>query len=117
MSLIMEALTAESPKRKGDLIHTLMDTSKDGLLHESFDKQNHSDITREWFAWPNALFAELVQSTGNCCGTLEQAPKMPNVQQRQPFSFLRPTSPKNFYTADVKTLRYREIPELGLLKA
>lgn len=108
LSLVMEAFTTESSERKMQLIQTLVDTAKDDLLHESFHKDDHNRITRKWFGWPNAVFAELVQSTGRSCGTVETAPMMPEPQQRQ-----RP----DFYNADVKTLRYRSIPGLDLEKA
>lgn len=115
MSLIMEALTTESTQQRTTLIQTLMDTSNNGILHESFHKDNHSNITREWFAWPNALFAELVQSSGGNCGTLQNAPKMPKSLSRPRTGPLMDL-PVNatFYTADVKALRYRSIPGLNL---
>jgi len=31
-----------------------------GFMHESFDKDNPAKFTREWFAWANTLFGELV---------------------------------------------------------
>jgi meiotically up-regulated gene 157 (Mug157) protein len=32
----------------------------DHLLHESFDPDDPKQLTRQDFAWPNSLFAELV---------------------------------------------------------
>jgi len=29
-------------------------------MHESFDRNDASRFTREWFGWANVLFAELV---------------------------------------------------------
>jgi len=29
-------------------------------MHESFDKDDPSKFTREWFAWANTLFGELI---------------------------------------------------------
>merc|ERR1719265_921784 len=110
----MEAFTTESSEQRMSLIQTLMDTSKDGLLRESFQKNNHSDTTREWFAWPNALFAELMQSSGGQCGISSSA-KMPKTLPRSRIGPLM-VLPEGttFYTADTKDLRYRSIPSLNL---
>jgi len=109
MSLIMQAFTTESPEEKLELIKTVLNSAKDEFLRESFHKDNKEHTTREWFGWPNALFAELVMRSGSSCGTAKAAPKMPEVKQR-------PDHPQ-FYAADVKTLRYRSIPGLGLMKS
>ena len=31
-----------------------------GFIHESFHKDNPYNFTREWFAWQNTLFGELI---------------------------------------------------------
>ena len=31
-----------------------------GFMHESFNVDNPDDFTREWFAWQNTLFGELI---------------------------------------------------------
>jgi len=85
-----------------------MNSAKDDFLRESFNKDNKHKTTREWFAWPNALFAELVMGQGSSCGIAKAAPTMPEVKQR-------PADHPQFYTADVKALRYRSIPGLDLV--
>ncbi|MCF6025715.1 glycoside hydrolase family 125 protein, partial [Xanthomonas perforans] len=30
------------------------------FMHEAFDKDNPSTFTRDWFAWANTLFGELI---------------------------------------------------------
>ena len=32
-----------------------------GYLHEGFNADNPYEYTREWFTWPNSLFAEFVE--------------------------------------------------------
>jgi len=116
MSLIMEAFTTESTRHRTTLIDNLVRTAKHGLLHESFHKDDHSDITRTRFAWPNALFAELVGSIGYPCGTPQNSPRMPKSVSRSragPLSDL--PGLQSFYTADVQALRYRAIPGLNLM--
>lgn len=110
MSLVIEAMTTDDKKRKMELIQTVVATAnaKDTYLHESFSKDDPRIVTRGWFAWPNALFAELVQSTGNSCGKVEDAP-MPELARRK-------KGEDNFYEADVKSLRAREIAQLDLMK-
>jgi meiotically up-regulated gene 157 (Mug157) protein len=31
-----------------------------GFMHEAFHKDNSDNFTREWFAWANTLFGELI---------------------------------------------------------
>merc|ERR1712196_697242 len=95
-----------------EILETLVNTATNGSLHESFHKDSKDQFTRDWFAWPNALFAELVQTTGRSCGTAETAPELPEVKERPDHRKLGSCS--EFYFADVKTLRYRSIPGLDL---
>ncbi|MDR3057576.1 MAG: glycoside hydrolase family 125 protein, partial [Prevotella sp.] len=42
-------------------IKMLLETDADtGFMHESFNKDNPKKFTREWFAWQNTLFGELI---------------------------------------------------------
>jgi meiotically up-regulated gene 157 (Mug157) protein len=59
--LIVQALTSTDAEEVGQLLQTIKDT--DGgtrYIHESFDPNDPRRHTRSWFAWGNALFAELV---------------------------------------------------------
>lgn len=61
MSIIMQALTTTDIKEKRKLIYELMKTDAETFfMHESFNKDNAKDFTRNWFAWANSLFGELV---------------------------------------------------------
>lgn len=61
MSLIMKALTSTDDQEIAQCVRMLMDTDNEtGFMHESFHKDNPAKFTREWFAWQNTLFGELV---------------------------------------------------------
>jgi len=62
LAMVMQAMTATSQGEKNEVIANLYrvqakSSAKNGLS-ESFNKDEASSITREWFAWPNALLAE-----------------------------------------------------------
>lgn len=61
IGLIMQALTSADREEQEMIVTTLMNT--DGgteLMHEGFNCNNPHEFTREWFAWANALFSELI---------------------------------------------------------
>ncbi len=61
MSLIMKALTSTDDQEIAKCVRMLMDTDNEtGFMHESFHKDNPAKFTREWFAWQNTLFGELI---------------------------------------------------------
>lgn len=61
MSIMMKAFTSSDEKEIKACIEMLMSTDADtGFMHESFNVNNHHDFTREWFAWQNTLFGELI---------------------------------------------------------
>lgn len=61
MSIMMRAFTSSDDDEILDCILTLLNTDAGtGLIHESFTKDDASDFTREWFAWQNSLFGELI---------------------------------------------------------
>lgn len=61
MSIIMRAFTSTDDEEIKMCIRTLMNThAGTGFMHEAFNKDNPNDFTREWFAWANTLFGELI---------------------------------------------------------
>ncbi len=61
MSIMMRAFTATDDAEIQDCIRQLLITDAGtGFIHESFHKDDASKFTREWFAWQNTLFGELV---------------------------------------------------------
>lgn len=61
MSIMMKAFTSKDEKEIKQCIEMLMNTDAGtGFMHESFNKDNPQKFTREWFAWQNTLFGELI---------------------------------------------------------
>ncbi|KAA6349320.1 hypothetical protein EZS27_003231 [termite gut metagenome] len=61
MSIMMRAFTSQNDKEIQDCIKLLLNTDAGtGFIHESFHKNNAANFTREWFAWQNTLFGELI---------------------------------------------------------
>ena len=61
MSIMMKAFTSRDDIEIKTCIRMLMDTDNEtGFMHESFHKDDPSNFTREWFAWQNTLFGELI---------------------------------------------------------
>lgn len=61
MSIMMKAFTSDNDDEIRDCILQLMRTDAGtGFMHESFNKDNSEVFTREWFAWQNTLFGELI---------------------------------------------------------
>jgi len=61
MSIIMRALTSSDESEQRRCLTWLKTThAGTGFMHESFHKNNPSKFTREWFAWANTLFGELI---------------------------------------------------------
>lgn len=66
MSLIMKAMTSDNPQEMETCLKTLVNTDADtGFIHETFHKDNPKHFTRDWFAWVNTLFGELVLKMSN----------------------------------------------------
>ena len=61
MSIMMKAFTSQDDDEIRWCIKTLMTTDAGtGFMHESFHKDDPTNFTREWFAWQNTLFGELI---------------------------------------------------------
>ena len=61
MSIMMKAFTSQDDEEIKACIKMLMDTDAGtGFMHESFHKDDATNFTREWFAWQNTLFGELI---------------------------------------------------------
>lgn len=62
MALVMQGLTSASKDEIKELLEMITNTDADtGYLHEGFNADNPHEFTREWFTWPNSLFAEFVE--------------------------------------------------------
>ena len=61
MSIMMKAFTAEDDDEiRACLVQLLSTDAGTGFMHESFSRHDASNFTREWFAWQNSLFGELI---------------------------------------------------------
>jgi meiotically up-regulated gene 157 (Mug157) protein len=61
ISIAMRALTSADDDEVIQCLRYLIKThANTGFMHESFDKDDPSDFTRNWFAWANSLFGELI---------------------------------------------------------
>ena len=61
MSIMMKAFTSQDNAEIKLCIKSLLDTDAGkGFIHESFHKDDPNEFTREWFAWQNTLFGELI---------------------------------------------------------
>lgn len=61
IAVIMQLLTTDDKKEKLECFNILMNTDAGkGVMHESFNKDDPNQFTREWFCWANTLFAMAV---------------------------------------------------------
>lgn len=61
MSIMMKAFTSTNDKEIQECVRMLINTDAGkGFIHESFYKDDASKYTRDWFAWQNTLFGELI---------------------------------------------------------
>ena len=63
ISLVMQILTSTDEAEKAVCLKMLSEThAGKNFMHESFDKDDPADFTRSWFAWANALFAQMLST-------------------------------------------------------
>ncbi|BEG97977.1 glycoside hydrolase family 125 protein [Bacteroides sedimenti] len=61
LSILMKAMTSTDDIEIRKCLKMLRDTDADtGFMHESFYKDNPKKYTRDWFAWVNSTFGELI---------------------------------------------------------
>lgn len=61
MGFILRALTSTSDPEIAKCLRLLLTTHADtGFIHEAFHKDDPAQYTRDWFAWANTLFGELI---------------------------------------------------------
>lgn len=66
MSIMMRAFTSDDDVEIRNCLRMLRDTDNGtGFIHESLHKDNPSKYTRDWFAWQNSLFGELLAKLVN----------------------------------------------------
>ena len=62
LALVMQGLTSTDAEEKRELLGIIASTDAGKRhLHEGFNVDNPYEYTREWFTWPEALFAEFVE--------------------------------------------------------
>lgn len=60
IALAVQGLTSNDPAEQRRLLETMAATDAGtGLMHEGFDVDDPNAYTRPWFAWANAMYAEL----------------------------------------------------------
>ena len=61
MSIMMRAFTSTDSEEIRFCLNMLLNTDAGtGFIHESFHKDDPTNFTRDWFAWQNTLFGELI---------------------------------------------------------
>jgi uncharacterized protein len=61
MAIVIRALTTNDDSEQRQCLAWLKSThAGTGFMHESFNKDNPAKFTRDWFAWANTLFGELI---------------------------------------------------------
>ena len=76
IALCVQAMTSGNTGEIASLVRMLMNThAGTGFMHESFDPNAPERFTRDWFAWANSMFGELIYrlyESGTLVQVLEQ---------------------------------------------
>jgi meiotically up-regulated gene 157 (Mug157) protein len=66
LSYIMRAMTSKNNEEIKYCIRMIQETHADtGFIHESFFRNDPKQYTRDWFAWANTIFGELIVKLAN----------------------------------------------------
>lgn len=96
MSIMMKAFTSTEDEEIKECLKILLTTDADtGFIHESFNVDNPFDYTRDWFAWQNTLFGELIIKLIKE-GKLELLNSIPNSMERERISKITNPLPIEF---------------------
>ena len=60
LALTIQILTSKSNNQIKNCLESLVKSAKNDLIHESFSVDDPTKITREWFAWANSFFGEMI---------------------------------------------------------
>ncbi len=61
IALCVQAMTSTDPTEIAELVRMLMNTHAGCYcMHEGFDPDDPAKFSREWFAWANSMFGELI---------------------------------------------------------
>lgn len=60
LALTIQILTSKSNNEIRNCLASLIKSAKNNLMHESFNVDNPTQITRDWFAWANSFFGEMI---------------------------------------------------------
>jgi meiotically up-regulated gene 157 (Mug157) protein len=61
IGMIIQALTSKDKNELDEILTYLEQTDAGtGFMHESFNPNNPNEYSRQWFAWANSLFGELI---------------------------------------------------------
>lgn len=61
IALCVQAMTSEDVHEIAGILRMLMNThAGTGFMHESFDPNDPAKFTRDWFAWANSMFGEMI---------------------------------------------------------
>ncbi|AFV00454.1 glycoside hydrolase family 125 protein [Simiduia agarivorans] len=61
MGIILRAMTSHDDAEINQCLQWLCNSDAEtGFMHEAFDKDNPAEYSRDWFAWANTLFGELI---------------------------------------------------------